>query len=394
MMLLANDLVQRVSQIITRYSMLSPGDRVGVAVSGGADSVVLLHVLHRLGSNLALNLTVLHVNHQLRGGESESDEEFVRELAGGLGLPVVVKREKPCGGNLEQEARDIRREFFAHCRKERLLDRIALGHTRSDQAETVLYRFLRGSGLAGLAGIRPLTATGLIRPLLDLNRKEVRAWAAKEGLMWREDTTNTDTRFVRNMIRNSVLPELSREFNANLEGVLAGTADLAAAEEDYWSREIRALAGSLITPCDLGLLIPAKSLMKQHIAVQRRIVRHAIEQVKGDLRSIDLEHVDAVLNVCRTRHGHDRVIIPGVDAIRSFDVLLLTRPGQLNAGERQYSVELTWNQKIVLPFGAGKIELRALNQNYINCDTVKEDSHFTCEIADLSVEVLSALGTR
>src|SRR5579863_7162011 len=147
MMLLTDDLVKRVSQIITRYNMLSPGDRVGVAVSGGADSVVLLHVLHRLISTLALKLTVLHVNHQLRGAESDLDEEFVRELAGALGLPVLVKRERPGRGNLEQEARDIRREFFEHCRKECPLDRIALGHTRSDQAETVLYRFLRGSGL-------------------------------------------------------------------------------------------------------------------------------------------------------------------------------------------------------------------------------------------------------
>src|ERR1700751_1523818 len=166
MTILAEDLLQRVSQIIPRYSMLASGSRVGVAVSGGADSVVLLHVLHRLVSDLAIRLTVLHVNHELRGPDSDEDEQFVRELARKYALPFVSKRAAPQSGNLEEAARRVRREFFQDCRQRYQLERVALGHTKSDQAETVLFRLLRGSGLAGLAGMRPVTADGFVRPLL------------------------------------------------------------------------------------------------------------------------------------------------------------------------------------------------------------------------------------
>lgn len=382
------------SQIITRYSMLGPGDRAGVAVSGGADSVVLLHVFHRLASTLALKLAVLHVNHGLRGAESDADETFVRELAGSLGLPFLSTRAAPGPGNLEQEARLVRREFFASCRARHALSRIALGHTRSDQAETVLYRFLRGSGLAGLAGMRPVTADGLIRPLLGLNRQEVRDWARTEGFVWREDSSNTNDSFARNLIRNSVLPQLSRDFNPNLEAILAGTAEMAAAEEYYWQELIGQACRSLIKNCALGLLISAKSLGEQPVAIQRRVVRAAIEQLRGDLRSIDYEHVESILRICQTEHGHDRVIIPGIDAIRSFGTLLLTRPGEMASTGRNYRIDLSWNRKITLPFGAGEIELRVLNSNAGNCVTVKKESQFHNESADLSIEVLSASGVR
>ncbi|HTU46307.1 MAG TPA: tRNA lysidine(34) synthetase TilS, partial [Bryobacteraceae bacterium] len=175
--MLAETLLDRVAEIIPRYSMLEPGDRVGVAISGGADSVVLLHLLHRLAPRLQIGLALLHVNHHFRGAESDADEAFVRKLGDALELEVLVTSGAVSGGNLEQEARQVRREFFRRCMAERGLKRVALGHTRSDQAETVLFRLLRGSGLAGLAGMYPVTQDGFIRPLLTTSREEVRQWA-------------------------------------------------------------------------------------------------------------------------------------------------------------------------------------------------------------------------
>ena len=156
--LLADTLAHRVAEFISREKMLAPADRVGVAVSGGADSLVLLHLLHRLRSHFAIDLVVLHVNHQLRGAESAADEDFVRSIAASLGLDLVAFQGPVPPGNLEQEARDIRRAFFREAKAKYNLHRIALGHTLSDQAETVLFRLLRGSGLAGLAGMRPVTS--------------------------------------------------------------------------------------------------------------------------------------------------------------------------------------------------------------------------------------------
>ena len=143
--------------------MFAPGQRVGVAVSGGADSVCLLMVLRELAPSLGLTLTVLHLNHQLRGADSDADERYVGELASQYGFEVRSARADvltiafETGDNLEQAARRVRREFFLDFLRRGVLDRVALGHTRSDQAETVLFRFLRGAGTAGLAGMRPLT---------------------------------------------------------------------------------------------------------------------------------------------------------------------------------------------------------------------------------------------
>ena len=390
--LLADDLVERVSKIIPRYSMLTPGDRVGVAVSGGADSVVLLHLLHRLVSKLAIHLTVLHINHGLRGTESDEDELFVQQLAVSLGLEFIGSRAAPAAGNLEQEARRVRCQFFEQCREQDRLNKIALGHTRSDQAETVLYRFLRGSGLGGLAGMRPITQDGLIRPLITTSRAEVRAWAAASRISWREDSSNLSDGFVRNRLRNRVIPALAAEFNPNLEGVLAGMAELAGAEEDYWSGVTLPLYEQLLKRTESGLCFEVGALVELHPAVRRRVIRHAVADVRGDLRSIDLQHIEAILTICQSEHGHDRVIIPGVDALRSFEILLLTRPGELNSGARNYSRELIAGQRLELPFGIGVIELRVLNSNHENCVNFKEDSQ-SLQFADLDFQALSGEST-
>jgi tRNA(Ile)-lysidine synthase len=391
---LDDNLVERVSQIIPRYSMLEPGDRVGVAVSGGADSVVLLHILKRLIGTLAVHLTVLHVNHGLRGPESDGDERFVRELAGTLGLEFVGTRAEPGPGNLEQEARRARREFFRKCREQHGLQKVALGHTRSDQAETVLYRFLRGSGMAGLAGMRPVSTEGFIRPLLTTSRAEVRAWALAEGLEWREDSSNADEGFVRNRLRSTVLPALACEFNPNLEGILAGMADVAATEEDYWQAAIEALYRAARLRDKLGLIFQIRDLTCHHRAVQRRLIRRAICELRGDLRSIDLRHVDAVQALCESEHSHQRAVIPGVDAIQSFGFLLLTKPGELSGEPRNYSVEVGFDQRLELPFGAGTIELSVFNSDHENCVNFNKESQFPRkEIADLDFEALANLGS-
>ncbi len=375
--------------------MFARGDALGVAVSGGADSVVLLHVLHRLAGTLAIRLTVLHVNHGLRGQESDGDQQFVDELAASLGLVFFAARAQPLlEGNLEQESRRIRREFFQSCRQQHGLQKIALGHTRTDQAETVLFRLLRGSGVAGLAAMRPATKEGFIRPLLEISRSEVRAWAASQGITWREDSSNYNEEFARNSLRNRVMPALAAEFNPNLEGILSGTADVAGAEEDYWQEQIEPLYQATVTRSEPGLIFPVKVLLGNHLAVQRRLIRRAIQEVRGDLRSIDQQHVQAVLNICQSEHGHDRILIPGVDALRSFASLLLGRPGELNSGPRNYSIDLSCEAPVQLPYGAGYIELAVLNGNQPNCVNFKKESQFSKEIADLDLEVLSVSGSR
>jgi tRNA(Ile)-lysidine synthase len=388
MSLLAETLLDRVAKIIPRYSMLSAGDRIGVAVSGGADSVVLLHLLDRLSGLLGIELVVLHVNHQLRGVESDADEAFVRELAASLQLALRAAAGPVSAGNLEQEARRIRREFFHASMAECGLRRVALGHTRSDQVETLLYRLLRGSGLAGLAGMRPVTDDGLIRPLLTISRAEVRDWAAAEDISWREDSSNADARFARNRLRNEAIPWLAREFNSNLEAVLAGTAELAQAEEDFWNQQIEPIYQEIAKRNRFGLILQMASFRMLHPAAQRRVLRRAVQEVRGDLRSINLEHIAAILRVCGSSHAHDRVIVPGLDALRSFDQLLLTRPGELHSADRHYEVRIETGRMYQLPFQAGDISLAWVSSEGENYVTVKKEQSISAELADLDADAL------
>jgi tRNA(Ile)-lysidine synthase len=372
--------------------MLTVGDRIGVAVSGGADSVVLLNVLQRLRSQFAAELFVLHVNHHLRGAESDDEEAFVRSLAASLGLSITVADCIPPPGNLEQEARLARRQFFLSCMRQQDLQKVALGHTRSDQAETVLFRLLRGSGLAGLAGMQPVTADGLIRPMLTLGRAEIRQWAKTEGMEWREDSSNADPVFTRNRLRQETIPRLTEIYNPSLEKILAGTALVAQAEEDYWSKQIEPIYNEIIKRTSLGSFCKIESIYELHPAVRRRLIRRAIAEVKGDLRGVDLDHIDAILGLCQTEQGHARVLIPGVDALRSFGELLLTRPGELAGRTRQYRFEIRIGEKCELPFGGGSICVNWVKSAAEICANFKEDRHLEQETVNLDWDVLVEAG--
>lgn len=371
--------------------MLAEGDRIGVAVSGGADSVVLLEVLRRLAGRFGVELVVLHVNHQLRGAESDEDEEFVRSLARSADLQIVVGARPVGEGNLEGEARRLRRQFFEQCRHLQQLTTVALGHTRTDQAETVLHRLLRGTGLTGLAAMRLVSAGGLIRPLLSTSRKEVRSWASAEKLQWREDSSNADLRFTRNRIREHTFPALARDYNPNLEATLASTTELAQAEEDFWTETVEQIYSRFTERTRFGLILPVDELTALHLAVRRRVIRRALQELRPEgLRGLDYAHIEAILRLCDSTEGHDRVLVPGADALRSFDSLLLTRPGRLNAEPRHYRVELTLGIWQDIPFGEGQICVRRVKPGALVCDKFNEDLQLGVERVQLDWEGASA----
>jgi tRNA(Ile)-lysidine synthase len=316
-------LLDRVVQTIERHRMFTPGDRVAVAVSGGADSVCLLHALLELAPRWNLTLSVLHVNHNLRGEASHGDAAFVRSLAEGLNLPFTLHDLdlSTCPGNLEQSARNARLAFFHRHIADGFATRVALGHTRSDQAETVLFRFLRGSGATGLAAIRPVTDRGIVRPLIEIERPEIVGFLRGRALPWREDATNATLDFARNRIRHQLLPQLAREWNPGLAETLAHTADLSLAEEAYWAAEIDRLAGLHLTRRDGAIGISATALAALPLAAARRLVRHAIHLATGGSTASDFRHIGAVLSLAARPQGTGRTQLPGLEVRRSFDWL-------------------------------------------------------------------------
>jgi tRNA(Ile)-lysidine synthase len=330
-----NTVIEHVRKTISRFRMVAPGERVIAAVSGGADSVAMLHVLIEAGVSVS---AVAHFNHKLRGEESDGDERFVADIASRLGIAFYRGECLPASGNLEQEARKARRGFFGSLLRQGVGDRVALAHTRDDQAETVLFRFLRGSGLAGLAGIHPVTPDGFIRPMIGVTRSEVLEYLSSRGLAWREDSSNRDLKFARNRIRHQLLPQLAHDWNPGIVDALANLADLAFEEERFWAGR----DGSL------------ENLEQLPRAEARRLARRAIARVKGDLRGIEFSHIESVIEM-----DAPRIALPGVDAVRSgADVRIV--PAQVPA------LEVTVPGTYPAPDGASEIRLEP-------CDNLKLD---------------------
>ncbi len=311
--------------------MVRRGESAGVAVSGGADSVCLLHALARLAPELGIRLHVLHLNHGLRGAESDEDERFVAELAGSLGLPLHAGRAEGLTGhgNLEQAAREARLAFFRQAMGTLGLTRVATGHTLSDQAETVLFRASRGTGAAGLRGIQPVTGEGLVRPLIEVTRAEARAWLKAEGLEWREDSSNLDTRLTRNFLRQEVLPRLAEAVNPQVEAALGRLAAGAAEDEGYWAAVVEGEMAAMRAEGPPGtVVLEAPRLAACHPALGKRIVRRALEEAAGSLRRLTQEHVEAAWRLTRQKGGTGSVRLPRAEVRRSMKWLLFGPAGK------------------------------------------------------------------
>jgi tRNA(Ile)-lysidine synthase len=319
--------IEQVLRTISRYNMLPRGARAGVAVSGGADSVALLHLLHRLAQDRGWSLVVLHFDHQLRGTESDEDRRFVETLAASLALPCFVEsadvRAAARGANLEQTARQLRYRFFAEARQQQALGSVATGHTASDQAETVLMRLLRGASPDSLAGIRAVNDGWIIRPLLELARDQVREWLRAEGVSWREDSSNAENCYDRNRLRNEILPLLRNQWNPKVEGALARLASLAARDEDFWRSRVEVVWREAGARNRFGVVLDVQRLRQEHRALQARVLMRACAETAGALLRVSTEQVDRLLSLVSQQEGDGRLSLPRLKAWRSFSQVLL-----------------------------------------------------------------------
>jgi tRNA(Ile)-lysidine synthase len=345
------DIYGRVLETIDRHSMIRPGDRVGIGVSGGADSVAMLRIFAELRTQLGIAVLVLHFHHQLRGSEADEDERFVKSLAEEFDLEFesgradVAAEAHVHGWNVEDAARRLRYRFFASSAAARGLNRVAVAHTANDQAETVLSHLLRGTGLTGLAGIYPTTGL-IIRPLLELGREELRAFLSKSGQSWREDATNLDTSRMRARIRHQLIPLLLRDFDAAAVLRLSRLAKHAREDETFWQaleeEQIHVLASressTAISLRVEDLLSPLPSLIgTAHIprgtqdslsaptmALSRRLVRRIFAELRGSREQLTSRHVDSVIDLATKSQSGARIDLPGVRVERIFDRLCFT----------------------------------------------------------------------
>ena len=321
-------LASKVLEGIRRHALLRDGGRVLVALSGGADSVALLFLLRELEEAGALTVSgVAHLNHQLRGADSDADEAFCRALAGRLGLQAVVEREDVATvarrekRSIEDAARSVRYAFLERAAASAGADAIAVGHTLEDQAETFLLRLLRGAGTRGLAAIHP-KAGRIIRPLIDVERAGLRAWLADRGESFREDASNADVAFARNRVRHELIPLLQSRFSAAVTNVLAREAELARQDEEFLAAEAIKLAARIVLPDVAGVTIDADELGRAPRALSSRVA-HAVLQRFAGTKSIHFEHVERLLALT----AGQAISLPGQWAVRVRNEIRLRPDG-------------------------------------------------------------------
>jgi tRNA(Ile)-lysidine synthase len=350
---------QGVLAYIRREGLLHPGDRLGIAVSGGADSVALLRIMLELRDELGIVSSVVHFNHKLRGVEAEADEHFVVRLADRHHLPLhagggdVASYAHSQHLSTEAAARELRYRYFHALFAANALNRIATGHTLDDQAETVLLRIVRGAGTRGLAGIYPqlsysdprlptksvqaqLLVPGsqfsVVRPLLATRRRVIEAYLRELGQDWREDSSNRDLRHARNRVRQGILPRLERTLNPAVRETLSETANMARVEEDYWQAEVVARLPGVWQ--GEQRILKSDGLRDLPLALRRRVVRAAAESLGLKL---EFHHVEEILEL--DPRGPGSAMLPGgwLLSVTNAD-LQFNRPIPVADGDYEYKL--------------------------------------------------------
>jgi tRNA(Ile)-lysidine synthase len=337
---------------IKKHHLVNRGDTVALAVSGGADSVALLYLFLEIKSAWCLNLVVAHYNHQLRGAESEEDETFTQELADTHHLECYVESNAITqqSGNLEEQLRQRRYAFFARLASSLPTQKVALGHTLNDQAETLLMRLLRGSGTAGLAAIPPIREELFIRPLLGISREEIVRYLKTKRQGWREDSSNATPQFLRNKIRHDLIPKLQSQFNPQIVSVLANTA--AILHEDAKALQFLA-AGFLQThqsfPNPSECILPVEALFQLPRGFAKLILGKALHQLAPGLKPLSSKNLEAIYSLLVGQKSGKSFIKGNVTVRRQFQSLIFERTEDPKLAAYSYRYSLPIPGEVVVP---------------------------------------------
>ena len=355
------ELSQRVKVAINEHGLISQGERVVVALSGGGDSVALARLMCEMSAMASWSVVgFLHINHQLRSVANE-DADFCRELSNELNVPFLIEKvnveavSREFGISVEEAGHRLRHEIFNRICRSQVADCVATGHTRDDLAETVLLRLIRGAGPRGLAGIHPRNGF-VVRPLLDITRKELREYLEVQGLPHCEDTTNEDTSVARNRIRHLLIPFLKKNFSEGIVDVLAREASIARADDEWMECEVDQAVGQIVCYGEEVADIDCQAIAKLPIALARRVSKRVLEHVGGRPMSFNQTHrlLSLIRTPCRSDFSED---FPGSRLTRNSDRTRLVR--WQGRGEGRKSVVSEFEYALPVP---GKIKVPELGQ--------------------------------
>jgi tRNA(Ile)-lysidine synthase len=343
---------------LRKHPLFRPGERVGVAVSGGADSVALLRGLLELRSELGLVLSVVHVHHGIRGAEADADEQFVVRLAAEFDLPLhservdVPEHRRREKLSIETAARELRYAFFKRLLESGSCDKIATAHTLDDQAETVLLRILRGTGTRGLAAIPPFRNASpelvarIVRPLLSTRREQIEGYLRSLQQAWCEDASNQDPKHLRNRIRHELLPLLEAEYNPALRQSLGNLAEIARAEEEVWSAERGQLESAVLTRSEQAISVDLQRFTASFLALRRRFLVLLADSIDLPVTFDDIELMLHIADHPGTGHEFESGW-----CVRSTKKELEIRKAVSQPPSATYDVELLVPGMVELPNG-------------------------------------------
>ncbi|MEO7716948.1 MAG: tRNA lysidine(34) synthetase TilS [Capsulimonas sp.] len=362
-------LLDTLRHTIDRHDLLRPGQSVMAAVSGGPDSLSLLHALHLLRAELQISaLSAAHLDHGLRGEESAAEAAFVAAFCAERGIPCYSKTlaagalTHSMGSGLQAAARSARYEFLQRAAAQFSADRVATAHTQDDQVETILMRILRGSGLEGLRGI-PYSRANIIRPLRDTTRSEVEAYCAEHGLSPRRDPSNIDpSHYLRNKIRLELLPELETNYALGVRAALLRLSQNAAIDDAYLQSQTKAsLTAIQVSASDRQTVLSRQHLMELAAALQRRTLRLALMRLRGTAQDIEERHIASFLTATlNPTIGSYSITLPAPACHLMFtqDHIILSLPESIAS----VNTPITLNLPSVCAFNEWTIEARLTSE--------------------------------
>ena len=309
------NLIKTIQNTAFHHALWQKGAKLVLGVSGGPDSVCLLDIMSKIAPKADLQLIIAHINYGLRGKDSVADEKFVRQLADkyGIKIKVLVAKDKKV---TEESLRNVRYAFFEKVRKQNNFDAIAVAHNAADQVETFLMRVIRGAGLHGLSAMKYKNGN-IIRPLLEISRRDILEYLKKNNLKYRIDRTNSENLFLRNKVRNNLIPYLRNNFNPNIQKTIFNATLSIAEDADFLSLFSKELTKEKT--------MSVKKLLVLHPALQRRVLLHYVKNVKLDLKDINSGHIEEMLKALRSTKGKNQIVsLKGLKMARKGDKVIIS----------------------------------------------------------------------
>ena len=321
------NLIKKIKNFISENSLINENDRILVGLSGGPDSIFLLYILHNYFNN---QLIIAHINHKLRGIDSDLDEKFIRTISQKLKIPLYVIREdvkKLSTKNkksIEEVGRDVRFSFFNKILKVENFNKIALGHNLDDNVETILINFIKGSGMKGLIGI-PEKRDNIIHPIINIKKEEILKYLEENKIEYRIDKTNFETDYLRNKVKNYLLPIIEKEFNKNFKEKILALSNILKVENRFLDDLVENIKNDILKFEDDFVKIDLKKLQNLHLSLKRRLIRKVIDHFNKDLREYPLDHIDKVISLENKKTGKEIELPLNLIAVKDKNNIIIER---------------------------------------------------------------------